>query len=234
MHEGHRSRMRQRLFEAPESLADHELLEILLFSAYKQKNTNPIAHELLSTFGSLDGVLSANAEALSQVDDVGEHTASFLKTLGLILGRIREDDTPIPSYTSPFDFKNFLIERFKHFREEVFIVYFLNKAHNVISEFRFTNHNESNVTLDLKEIGRRINLAKPYAALVAHNHISGASSPTAKDDNATVSLAALFNLYNIHFYDHIIIAGNNYYSYELSKRLADIKQRCRFEELTKR
>ena len=58
MHEGHRQRMLQRLEDA-EHLQDHELLEIPLFNAIPRKNTNPLAHELLSEFASLDGLMRA-------------------------------------------------------------------------------------------------------------------------------------------------------------------------------
>ena len=40
MHEGHRKRMLERLEKAEGSLAEHELLEILLFNAIPRKNTN--------------------------------------------------------------------------------------------------------------------------------------------------------------------------------------------------
>ena len=66
MHEGHRQRMLQRLGDA-KHLQDHELLEILLFNAIPRKNTNPLAHELLSAFGSLEGVLRAVYEELLRV-----------------------------------------------------------------------------------------------------------------------------------------------------------------------
>ena len=53
--EGHRSRMRARLLAAgPDSLADHEMLEMLLFLALPRKDTKPIARALLGRFGGLN------------------------------------------------------------------------------------------------------------------------------------------------------------------------------------
>ena len=63
MHEGHRQRMYERLSRA-DGLQDHELLEILLFSAVPRKNTNPIAHELLSAFSETHPDL---AEELAEI-----------------------------------------------------------------------------------------------------------------------------------------------------------------------
>ena len=59
MHEGHRERMRERLYFHGDSMSDHELLEILLFYAVPRKNTNPTAHELLDCFASLGDLLRA-------------------------------------------------------------------------------------------------------------------------------------------------------------------------------
>ena len=61
MHEGHRERMRDKLFTDADAVTDHELLEILLYYSISRKNTNPVAHELLDAFGSLAGVSAKTA-----------------------------------------------------------------------------------------------------------------------------------------------------------------------------
>lgn len=74
IHSGHRRRMTERFLKYPDSLSEHEVLEIMLYSALPRKDTNPLAHKLLRTFGSLKNVLSADAEVLKSVDGVGEKT----------------------------------------------------------------------------------------------------------------------------------------------------------------
>ncbi len=46
-HYGHRQRIYEK-FQRGERLYDHELLEMLLFNAIPQKNTNDLAHRLLA------------------------------------------------------------------------------------------------------------------------------------------------------------------------------------------
>ena len=83
MHEGHRSRMREKYLKGgEEGLLDHELLEILLFYCIPRSNTNEIAHELLKKFGTLDGVAKADYYALQSVHGIGENAALFLNLLG--------------------------------------------------------------------------------------------------------------------------------------------------------
>ena len=69
LHDGHRQRMRQQfLSHGPQSMADHELLELALFYAIPRRDTNETAHRLLEQFGSLDRVLTAPEQELEQVD----------------------------------------------------------------------------------------------------------------------------------------------------------------------
>ena len=48
IHAGHRQRLKDKYLKCgADSLSDHELLEILLYYAIPQRNTNDIAHELI-------------------------------------------------------------------------------------------------------------------------------------------------------------------------------------------
>ena len=54
LHDGHRKRLRERYRkEGLEHFEDHNCLELLLFYSIPQRDTNPIAHNLLSHFGIL-------------------------------------------------------------------------------------------------------------------------------------------------------------------------------------
>ena len=72
---GHRMRLRQRLLKGgPESLADYELLEFLLFAAIRQGDTKPLAKRLITQFGSFSGVLSAAPASLAHHLPMDCHT----------------------------------------------------------------------------------------------------------------------------------------------------------------
>ena len=88
IHKGHRERVRQKFLKSGfESFADHEKLELLLFYSIPRKNTNELAHSLLSHFKTLSGVFDADIGALMEIDGVTESTAILLK---LILSFSRE------------------------------------------------------------------------------------------------------------------------------------------------
>lgn len=82
---GHRERLKSRfLANADGSHSDEALLELLLTYALPQKDVRPLANHLLTTFGSLQGVLSADLPTLTQQDGVKEHTAILLKAIDWI------------------------------------------------------------------------------------------------------------------------------------------------------
>ena len=61
--EGHRSRLRKRIYAADESLLDHELIEYLLGLHLRRRDTKPIAKKLLDQYGGLGRLLATDPDA---------------------------------------------------------------------------------------------------------------------------------------------------------------------------
>lgn len=84
---GHRKRTVARVLQS-ENAYVHDLLEVLLFRAQPRKDIYDCTTELLSTFGSLDNVLSADIDELTAVEGVGVNVAEYIKVLGTCLKNI--------------------------------------------------------------------------------------------------------------------------------------------------
>ena len=81
-HQGHRQRMRERVQNyGLDSLADHEVLEYILYTTNAQRDTNDIAYNLLERFGDFASVLEASEEELCTVEGVGPASARLLHML---------------------------------------------------------------------------------------------------------------------------------------------------------
>lgn len=79
VHDGHRKRMKAKYSLHGADIFDtHELLEMLLYTVIPYRDTNPIAHELLTRFHDLDGIAGASEDALSACPGIGARTAEFL------------------------------------------------------------------------------------------------------------------------------------------------------------
>ena len=74
--------MRARLLTAgPDSVADHELLEMVLFLALPRRDTKPVARALLARFGSFAGAVSAPLTDLRAIEGLGDAGIAALKTV---------------------------------------------------------------------------------------------------------------------------------------------------------
>ena len=75
---GHRQRVKDRYRkEGLDNFEESHMLELLLFYAIPRRDTNVLAHRLMDTFGSLDAVFEADAEALMAVEGIGESAAAL-------------------------------------------------------------------------------------------------------------------------------------------------------------
>ncbi|MEJ0046445.1 MAG: UPF0758 domain-containing protein [Rhodospirillales bacterium] len=71
--EEHRARLRHRLITGgPEAVADHELLEMILFLAILRRDTKPIAYRLVQRFGSFANAIAAPMRELLEIEGIGE------------------------------------------------------------------------------------------------------------------------------------------------------------------
>lgn len=218
MHEGHRKRMYLKLKNG-DSLYDHEMLEILLFNAYPRANTNPIAHSLLNTFGSIQGVFDAEVEQLVTVDGVGENVALYLKCVGECLSRVRggNGSLMVRNYD---DFKSFSAMRLRGLTEEVLEFYFLDKSGKMLYTYTHSTGNMHRVEIKPEKISGMMAALKPYGMFVAHNHLGGECEPSENDENFTRSLYLICKLNNVKLYDHVIyVSDNNIFSFYMSGRL---------------
>lgn len=227
MHEGHRQRMFAHLKEDAAGLMDHELLEILLFYAIPRKNTNPLAHTLIASFGSLEGVMNASYDKLLEVDGIGEGAATYLSALSTLFSRLNSKEKEIPKVFNVRSFSEFLGSRFVGCTEEAVEIYCLDQGHRVRFTKRFTSFMPDKVTIPPDEVGHLVATQRPHSLVVAHNHPSAPSTPSAADDRFTAQMQILCMIHGATLDDHIIVGTDEPFSYFLSGRLDAIKKNCK-------
>ncbi len=219
-HEGHRQRM-LRKFEQGGYMPEHELLEILLFNAYPRKNTNPVAHTLLETFGSMKDMFEADVEELEKIPGVGGSVALYLKCVAACTKPVYSLETNEAYLKNYGDFKIFSAKRLRSKSEEVLELYFLEKNGRVKYIYSRSDSELHRVTLDRSEVPGIFAAVKPFGVVIAHNHLMYGSRPSSADDNFTVELAALCRLHGVKLFDHCIYASDNdIFSYFGADRLA--------------
>ena len=214
--------MRERFYNDPQSFSKHELLELVLFYAIPRRNVNPIAHKLLSKYGSLRQVLRADAKDLAEVDGIGFSAATYLNALGKIIDIVADEKQKEQTIYNFESAKSYLTGILGNLRTEQFCAIYLTKNNKIITRETYTSNSENSVDVDLIPFARSFANVRPYAVVVAHNHPSGDPKPSAADDVSTEKLAMLFSLSGIRLYDHIIVGKSNVYSYRMDDRLDEI------------
>lgn len=225
MHEHHRDRLREKALSDVSILNDYEILELILFGVVPRRNTNDIAHRLIDEFGSLRSVFSASPKLLENVEGVGRITAAHIAAMGSLIGRISDKEEDFPEYFSFDKVKTPLVEFYKPYREEVFMVFFLDKKQKIVSRRMFYGHDVNEVVIDLNEFSKQVVLNKPSFVVIAHNHLSGNTAPSRADDVATQKICLILALNGSALLDHIIVSKDRVFSYYYERRLEDIRKK---------
>ena len=235
MHEGHRLRILEKLKENANALQEHELLEILLFNAVPRKNTNPLAHELLKSFGSIKRVFDADVNALMTVKGVGLSTASYLAVVGRFFQEYKaEEQGTMPAQYDANTFPDFLVKRFQQESCECVDFYFLNERGNILSRKVFTNRSKEQVVIDSKEVLRLIGQEGIKALVLAHNHVEGTCRPSPEADDLTSQIVTVCSVANVRLLDHFICAGEKFYSYYNTGKMFEITHNFHIQNIIKR
>lgn len=222
IHSGHRQRMKERFSKYPDSLSDHELLEMLLYKAIPRKDTNALAHELLRACGgSLKRLCEAEEKVIGRVLGAGEETARFLRLVGKIAERIAAENPPAKKKFVFGPMRDELVAAYAEEKEEVFFLFPLDKDERILGRVEYRGK-QSSLLLDGKELAKELIVFAPKSAVVTHNHPSGNETPTASDDAATAALIRLLSLHSVKLADHIIVSGNKTYSYHFNGRLETV------------
>jgi DNA repair protein RadC len=213
--DGHRARLRQRLLTAgPDAIADHEMLELLLFLALPRRDTKPIARALLDRFGSFANAIAAPLNDLRAVEGMGEAGAAALKTVqaaALRLARAEVIDRPVlNNWDRLMAYLNAVLarERIEHFR-----ILFLDNRNRLLGDEAQTRGTVNHTPVYPREVVKRALELHATAIIVVHNHPSGDPTPSADDVAMTRDIRAAAQALSIVLHDHVIVGNGRWLSF---------------------
>jgi DNA repair protein RadC len=213
--EGHRERMRARLLKAgPDALADHEMLEMVLFLALPRRDTKPLARALLSRFRSFAAVITAPVPDLLAIDGMGEAAAAALKTVqaaALRLSRAELNDQPVlgnwPRVLA------YLTAALAHEPIEQVRVLYLDTRNRLLADEAQGRGTVNHTPLYPREVVKRALELHATSLILAHNHPSGDPTPSREDISTTREIKAAAEALRVMLYDHVIIARGRWLSF---------------------
>ncbi len=206
LHEGHRERLRGKLLKSEDSnIMEHELLEALLFYTIPVSDTNPLAHRIINTFGSVSAAMQADINELMKIRGVGKKTAEYL----CILGKFARVYSRVCHQKIRYDLTSSqLHEYFKDIfhnadNEQVHMLY-LDYHNNIIKRYFMFEGNFESVDVDLRDAVKQALLCEAEQVVCIHNHPSGIAKGSAADKFSTAKMQSVFANVGIKFIESLV------------------------------
>lgn len=207
-------RPRERLLSAgPESLADHELLAILLRTGTKEESVLQLAHRLLQHFEGLRLLKDASIEEITSIKGIGTTKAVQILAaieLGRRIHRLVNNDRYV--IRSPEDGAKYVMEDMRFLSQEHFVAIYLNTKNQVIYRKTIFIGSLNASIVHPREVFKEAIKRSAASIICAHNHPSGDPTPSREDIDVTKRLVECGRIIGIELLDHLIIGDQKFVS----------------------
>ena len=199
-----------------ESLKDEELLALIIDFGTVGHSSLDIARDLLDDchylnellykpkqyFFSFKGLKTAKALKLMAVVEIARRIAEKQRLM-------YEEKTEV---TSESLYRRYSITLAK-MSQEVLAIVILNKNKQIIYERILYQGDDSNMTINSRDILRLLMIHNGYFFYLIHNHPNNSLLPSELDISFTKRIREKAKLFNVKLVDHLIISSNGYYSF---------------------
>lgn len=209
-------RPRERLLsQGAGALSDAELLAVILRNGVQGKDVTALARELLSQFGGMRGLLSADQGELQKVKGLGQAKVTALIAITEMAKRcLRQDLVGVSILRDPSAVLDYLSMGLRDKKTEVLKVILLDKGNRVIGEEDFPGGDTDKAVVNVRAIMRRAVEKSAAGIILAHNHPSGKVEPSKEDRVLTEELKKMGQALSVKLLDHLIIGDNCAYSFK--------------------
>jgi DNA repair protein RadC len=206
-------RPRERLLKlGAAALSDAELLAIFLRVGIPGKSAVDLARELLVRFnGDLGQLAAADPSGLAKLPGMGNAKAAQLAaSLELARRALSSTMSEHSALSSPQAVRDWLRLQIGHLPHEVFHALWLDSQHRLIVAEELFRGTLTQTSVYPREVVKHALNHNAAAVILAHNHPSGQSQPSAADIALTRGLKDALALVDVKLLDHFIVtaAGN--------------------------
>lgn len=213
VHKGHRKRMRRKFADFGAIVFDtYELLEMLLYYTVPVRDTNPLAKKLLQRFGSLDGVLSASIEELTEVEGIGAKTAELIVTAAEAIEFFASEGEA--KDTSVFENYDYLGEYVTNYlsdsTENVQILLSFDNDMQLLGMDEMYRCDYASANVQAEKFMDAVLSKGATVAIIAHSHPYGPLCPTDGDRATNVMIQSALSNVGVLLAEHYIVCGKRY------------------------
>ena len=218
-HDGHRQRLRERFMaEGLDNFTQEQVLELLLFYAIPQRDTNVIAHNLINRFGSLSQVIDAPVKELMKVPGIGESAAVLLHLISETSRYYQINRMMHEKVLNTMEkCAQYLIPHFVGRRNETVFLLCLDAKCKLLCCREISEGTVNAAGVSVRKVVEAALAVNATSVIMAHNHPSGVAVPSAEDVLTTQRIAEALRTVDIILADHIIVSDDDYVSIRQSK-----------------
>lgn len=211
IHGGHRQRVKERFQrEGLDGFEKHNVLELLLFYAIPQRDTNPIAHALIERFGSVRGVFAASVEELCKVDGISEHSATLIKLIPASWRYAASELEQGERFESLNKLGKKLVKCYAGLTVETVMLVLMDAGGKILEILKIGEGSVNQVRMETRKLIEHAIRTNASMAVLAHNHPGGAAVASSEDLTTTEIVANAFKTIDVEFVDHLIIAEGRF------------------------
>ncbi|HHT23253.1 MAG TPA: DNA repair protein RadC [Bacteroidales bacterium] len=203
------------------ALSDAELLAILIGSGNREETAVELCRRILGdNHNNLNELARLSIADLQKYKGIGEAKAITL-IAALELGKRRRSEEAVErkKVTSSKDLFEVFAPKLEDLNHEEFWAVFLNGANKVMEVVNLTKGGMRQTVVDVPMLLRLALEKSAHAIAVSHNHPSGENNPSGEDTAITQKIKKGCEAIGLRFLDHLIIAGNSYYSFADNGRI---------------
>jgi len=198
----------------PGSLADAELLAILLRTGSRRMNVIQTSRALIEHFGGLRNLSRQNWQSVKVIPGIAKVKAITLEAMFELSRRIQMASIGERiSITSPKDAAAYFSPLLRDLHYEQFIVGFLNNSRQLDGYKQISSGGSTATIVEPAEVMRQAVLNNANSLLLVHNHPSGTVKESVADVKLTKRISGVAKAMGIPVDDHIIIAGDDFVSF---------------------
>jgi DNA repair protein RadC len=204
-------RPREKLLKhGPAALSEAELIAIFLRTGTPGSSALDVARQLLVTFKSLRGLLTARQDDVCATPGLGPaRYAALQAVLELARRHAQELMQQGPALSNSASTQEYLSLRLRDLDYEVFCCLYLDNRNRVKACEELFRGTLDGATVHPREVVKRALAHQAAAVILAHNHPSGVAEPSQADEILTRRLRDALALVDIKVLDHLVVGDGH-------------------------
>ncbi|MCX6785449.1 MAG: DNA repair protein RadC [Candidatus Komeilibacteria bacterium] len=205
-------RPRERFLEkGPDALSKSDLLAIILGSGIKGKNVKQLSEGIIKKFGK--NFLNITVNDLLEISGIGQAKALQISSAISLVKRFYADEKSneiiIKNSQDVLSFTYDLRDK----KKEYLVCLYLNARNSLLKKEIVSVGLLDKALLHPREIFYPATELNAASVILIHNHPSGDSSPSEKDNQIVEKIVQAGEIMGIPVIDFIIVSENNHYSF---------------------